>query len=315
MGTTSTREDQLHLITPDGYGRVAFDKPRLSYEERPAFVNLNALKMERESSPQQAHTIFQVKVKKTSAALVSVKEIEKEKKIGKIVDFFIKNPHIGFENYRTAKELLMSCFKDKKSFSEDVAVLSEELDKKTHKAHKFGKVLLSLSSDEPQDCQKLTIERSHFKFKQHLSIDLIKQDFSVYTVWYSDSEQHKAPSKIEFIRAKRCSEFKENFENVNNSIEFDAGILKNCFDTGIRPKHYNKVLDCSERNHLRFEKFVSKINQRSITDLFLPNLINKARIKTNGKDTTFFEFVSRFRQQINIKVTKNISCITVNSLS
>lgn len=251
----------------------------------------------------KGQSTLKLKVFKKPAPLVPVKKIEEESKIEQLAKFFVENSYINLRNYKQAKNLFLGLFKDSLDFQKNFLLLSQELDKKTDKYHKFGKAYLSM-----QKSGRLCLERSSPSLgyvKQYISVDIANNDLVSYTVW-----EDKARG-VELIRSSKAG----NKKKVNDkSIKFDANIWKKFNSYAITPKHYLKIMDCVERNHLNLEQFIRKVNQKELSNLFSPLLINEPSVTSNAKDTTFFDFKTNASQNVNIKVTKAaISLIVAHS--
>lgn len=224
----------------------------------------------------------------------------RDRKINSLVDFFLHNSFINLRNFSQSLSLFMDLFEGPENFEELQILLSQALDKKTEKLHKYGKAHIS-----SQGHGKICLERSSYKLgylKQYINIDFDKKDIAVCTVW-----PNKAKG-IEFIRSHKM----RNKVNEDCSIEFDSHIWKSFNKFGIYGNNYQKTLDCIERNHLNLEKFINQVNAKHIANVLLPKLINKPKIITNEKNTTFFDFVTSTKQDVSIKITKNIASIVVS---
>lgn len=248
-------------------------------------------------------TGIKLKVFKKPAPLVPARKLEEESQIQSLAQFFVENSYVNLRNYNKAKSLFLGLFSSSVDFQKNFLLLSQELDKKTDKYHKFGKAYLSM-----QKSGKLCLERSSPSLgylKQYISVDVSKNDLVTYTIW-----EDKARG-VELIRSAKLG----NKKKVNDkSLKFDANIWKKFNSYAILPKHYLKIMDCVERNHLNLEQFTRLVNKKEISKLFTPLLINEPKITSNAKDTTFFDFKTNALQNVNIKITKAaVSLIVAHS--
>ncbi|MCH2226848.1 MAG: hypothetical protein MK033_03660 [Candidatus Caenarcaniphilales bacterium] len=248
--------------------------------------------------------INQVKPKPQTNYAVPWNEINKEKKVRAISDYFKKNPFAHLKNFPKAKKIFLDLFENVEDINKDIEFLKEELDKNTSSRDQYGKVIINVSFDEFNPAAfKIQIFRPMMEeIKQFFIFDLSKaanspERLQVHT-------QNDKSKKIILLRS--LHETKSRPRIPLKSIQFDAEIWKGFIGSKIVSDSYNKVLDCLERNHVVFEEFVKRVNSREAKYLqFLAkDLIRNISIRTNSKDTSFINFKTEQGQSVEFKINK-----------
>lgn len=222
-----------------------------------------------------------------------------ENKINALASFFTQHSHIDLANFSQAKKLFFDLFDNQAEFKEKFLVLSEELDKKTDKFHRYGKVLLSSHKQG-----KLLLERNSYELgqmRQYISMDFDTGDFLSYVTWTNNK-----PAEIVCVRKHA------NQANPKHSEDFDAQVWKSFNSFGLDISGFRKTIGCIERNHLNLESFIEKVNHRDIFNLMQAKLIVNPEIKTNGKDTCYFDFETNLAEKVSIKITKRAASLQVS---
>jgi hypothetical protein len=275
---------------------------RISNEE--VFFN-NLQNQEIKSSKKN---LAQINIKKESTLPVyNPLMVSDSKALGSLINFFSNEPYINIYNFRTA-EVLLNRFINFKSLNDleelrnKLQELQQELDKSISNQNKFGKALISWSLRT--NGVKLSLIRANIQgFKQYIAIDFTKESkVTILNCWNGKLK------KNELI--KKRSQSTCHKRSQSQSICFDAEVWKSFNFGDISFKNYEKTLDCIERNRNTLPELIKEINKKNLFQVIHEPYLNKVAIKSDNRETTFFSFVTRSSQKVDIKLCSYASSIT-----
>jgi hypothetical protein len=268
-----------------------------------------------EASPELDFSqLIKEQVKPSTGALINRKEFVEEENLKALVQFFYQHSHINPKNFVLARKLIINYFTGEENFTHRLILLAQAFDKYSSPNSRFGKLLLSrIPTRESSSQIKICIQRflpihsrlnPTDRIEQYISFDLKrkkdgKRDFQVFNQFKTAKENFS-----ELIRDRRSH---PNFDK--ESIKFDVQFWKNTNKGKFLASNYQKILDCIERNSANLAAFIEEINKKSISNLLLPNPIQEAKIKANGKGFVIAKLINSQNQAIHVQISKTISAL------
>lgn len=226
---------------------------------------------------------------------VALTAMRAEEKAIALARFISSNAKIDLHNFPKAEKLFKDYFTVNAECKElAFEILAQEIDKRTCKTTQQGKAVIS------RNPHGLTIERISNKngsFKQYINLNDEGQ-LLAFTKWETKAR------KIELLRSKK---YKKNTKL--SQMNFDVDLWKTYNQAPIANSSLQKIIDCTERNHHVLAKFIKAVNKKTVFNALQKEIIVDSKIKTNGKDTTYFYFSSPIGEKIATKTTAHASCI------
>lgn len=249
----------------------------------------------------------------TSSALVPLHKATDISTLVRLISFFKQFAGVNLSNLTIAQQAFLNFFAHADNYENQFRLLTEELDKHCSRTDTFGKVVLcsTISYAKPGYKRvKISIKRSSSKMQnieQQISFNFSSKnhDRRDYLVFTKITGKH---ARTELLRARK---FESATEANKEQLAIDASIWKSFVGKRVSPKHYNKLLESLERQHLFAGSLFRAINKRSITELMQKDLLQKISIKSNKRNSSKIKFGTRTNQKIEIKVAPSATAIIV----